>query len=47
MRWTAMIGAAVVLFVLGASAVTSAQPYGPPPETGRLRVVHSEPAVTC
>ena len=47
MRRNAMIGAAVVLLVLGASAVTYAQPSGAPPEVGRLRVVHSEPAVTC
>lgn len=47
MRRHALIGAAVLLLVHGAGTVTFAQPSGPPPDIGRLRVVHSEPAVTC
>ncbi len=42
-----LIGAAVVSLVLGASTLADAQPYGPPPGAGRLRIVQSEPAVAC
>ncbi len=42
-----VIGGAVAVFVLGASAVAYAQPYAPYPEVGRPRIVQSEPAVAC
>lgn len=45
MRKHAMIGAAMLLLVLGAGTVTYAQPAGVLPDT-RLHIVHSEPAVT-